>query len=65
MGILTVSGNKPFFKLYVKAKNALLPYMTPDGFLAGTAQVNKGGDALQQNGFRVISPYTLGFLAHF
>ena len=49
----------------LKGKNALLPYMTPDGFLAGTAQVNKGGDALQQNGFRVISPYTLGFLAYF
>ena len=48
-----------------KAKNALLPYRAPDGFLTGTAQVNKGGDALQQNGFRVISPYTLGFLAHF
>ncbi|MCF2446754.1 glycoside hydrolase family 88 protein [Dyadobacter sp. CY345] len=49
------------------AKNAsmgLLPYMTPDGYLTGTAQVNKGGDDLQKNGFRVISPYTLGFLAH-
>ena len=49
----------------LKAKNALLPYMTPDGFLSGTAQVNKGGDALQQNGFRVISPYTLGVFSPF
>jgi len=48
-----------------KAQNGLLPFLTPDGFLIGTAQVNKGGDALQLNGFRVISPYTLGFLAHF
>lgn len=40
----------------------LQSYMTPDGFLRGTAQVNKGGEALQRNGFRVISPYTLGFL---
>ncbi len=48
-----------------KAQNTLLNYMTPDGFLTGTAQVNKGGNALQENGFRVISPYTLGFLAHF
>lgn len=47
-----------------KAQKALLPYMTPDGYLTGTAQVNKGGDALQHNGFRVLSPYTLGFLAH-
>lgn len=48
-----------------KAQNGLFPYLTPDGYLTGTAQVNKGGEALQQNGFRVISPYTLGFFAHF
>ncbi len=46
------------------ARMGLRPYLTPDGYLTGTAQVNKGGDALQQNGFRIISPYTLGFLAH-
>lgn len=51
----------------LKAQNGLLPYLTPDGFLTGTAQVNKpqGGNALQLEGFRVISPYTLGFFAHF
>ena len=60
-GLLSENVKNPI----LKAQNALLPYLTPDGFLTGTAQVNKGGDALQQNGFRVISPYTLGFLAHF
>lgn len=48
----------------IKAQIGLLSYITPDGYLTGTAQVNKGGDALQKNGFRVISPYTLGFFAH-
>lgn len=48
----------------IKAQIGLLPYLTPDGYLTGTAQVNKGGDALQKNGFRIISPYTLGFFAH-
>jgi unsaturated rhamnogalacturonyl hydrolase len=48
----------------IRAKIGLMPYLTSDGFLTGTAQVNKGGDSLQQNGFRVISPYTLGFFAH-
>lgn len=48
----------------IKAQIGLLPYLMPDGYLTGTAQVNKGGDALQQNRFRVISPYTLGFFAH-
>ena len=47
-----------------KARKGLISFMTPDGYLTGTAQGNKGGDALQRNGFRVISPYTLGFLAH-
>ncbi|MEJ7768688.1 MAG: glycoside hydrolase family 88 protein [Chitinophagaceae bacterium] len=45
-----------------KCLKGLKTYYTPDGFLTGTSQVNKGGDGLQRNGFRVISPYTLGFI---
>jgi len=45
-----------------KCYTGLQAHFTPDGYLTGTAQVNKGGEALQRNGFRVISPYTLGFL---
>jgi len=44
------------------AWQGLQAYLSPDGYLRGTAQVNKGGESLQRNGFRVISPYTLGFL---
>lgn len=51
-------------KAAVNARKGLIPFFTPDGYLTGTAQGNKGGDALQRGGFRVISPYTLGFLAH-
>lgn len=40
----------------------LSPYFTVDGLLTMTSQVNKGGEALQREGFRVISNYTLGFL---
>ncbi|RIV27180.1 hypothetical protein DYU11_02385 [Fibrisoma montanum] len=47
-----------------KAGKGLVPYFTPDGFLTGTVQANKGGLALQTGNFRVIAPYTLGFLAH-
>lgn len=47
-----------------KAKKALASYLTPDGFLTGSAQANKGGVSLQTEGFRIIAPYTLGFLAH-
>ncbi|MDX9749141.1 MAG: glycoside hydrolase family 88 protein [Paludibacter sp.] len=45
-----------------KCYDGLQAYSTPDGFLTGTVQVNKGGESLQRNGYRVISPYTLGFL---
>lgn len=55
---------KTVLRAVEKAKTGLKPYFTPDGYLSGTAQGNKGGDSLQRNGFRVISPYTLGFLAH-
>ncbi len=55
---------KTVMKAVEKAQKGLMLYLTPDGYLTGTAQGNKGGDALQRNGFRVISPYTLGFLAH-
>ncbi len=48
----------------IKATTALTKFLTPDGLLTGTAQVNKGGEALQRSGYRVISPYTLGFMAY-
>lgn len=45
-----------------KARDGLLPFLTADGLLTATSQVNKGGEVLQKGGFRVISNYTLGFL---
>lgn len=35
-------------------------YLTPDGFLLGVTQANKGGDALQRGGYRVNSQMGLG-----
>jgi rhamnogalacturonyl hydrolase YesR len=59
--------NISYQKVVRNAKKGLILYFTPDGFLTGTSQVNKaeGGSQLQMNGFRIISPYTLGLLAHF
>ncbi|WP_291100646.1 MULTISPECIES: glycoside hydrolase family 88 protein [unclassified Flavobacterium] len=45
-----------------KTWEGLSPYITADGLLTVTSQVNKGGEILQRDGFRVISNYTLGFL---
>lgn len=37
--------------------------MTPDGCLKGSIQVNKGGEALQRNRFKVMM-YSLQILAY-
>ena len=43
--------------------DGLQPYLTADGFLAGVAQLNKGGEALQRAPYRVISPMAMGLMA--
>jgi len=45
------------------AAQALSAALTPDGFLTGIAQVNKGGEALQRDDYRVISQFGMGLLA--
>ncbi len=42
---------------------SLYSYITPDGFLSGASQANKGGLALQESGYRVISQYASGLMA--
>jgi rhamnogalacturonyl hydrolase YesR len=60
IGLLNVEAKKAADKATFELKN----WLTPDGLLTGTAQVNKGGEALQRSGYRVISPYTLGFMGY-
>lgn len=43
---------------------ALLENLTPDGMLGGVSQSNKGGEALQRSGYRVISQMSMGLLAN-
>jgi unsaturated rhamnogalacturonyl hydrolase len=42
---------------------SLSTYLTPDGFMTGTAQSNKDGERLQRSGYRVISQMTMGLYA--
>ena len=42
---------------------ALEGYLTPDGFLTGVCQMNKGGEPLQRGGYRVISQMGMGLMA--
>lgn len=46
-------------------RKALFKYLTPDGFLTGTCQSNRGGVELQRGGYRVISQYAAGLMAQF
>ena len=42
---------------------SLQRYLAPDGFLTQVAQINRGGEALQANGYRVISQFGMGLMA--
>ena len=46
-----------------KTANALLTYLTPDGYLSGVAQDNRGGEELQKGNYRVIAQMGMGLMA--
>ncbi len=46
-----------------KCWEALQNYITPDGFLKGVAQDNRGGVALQESNYRVIAQMGMGMVA--
>lgn len=46
-----------------KAIEGLKTYLTPDGFMDGVSQGNKGGEALQRGNYRVIYQIGMGLLA--
>jgi rhamnogalacturonyl hydrolase YesR len=47
----------------VKCLDGLKPYLTPDGFLGGASQSNKGGPELQRSDYRVIYQMGMGLMA--
>jgi len=46
-----------------KADTGIRKYLTPDGFLTGVAQSNKGGEGLQRGEYRVIFQMGMGLYA--
>lgn len=46
----------------LRCRDALPAYLTPDGFLGGAAQSNRGGEALQRGPYRVLSPMAMGLM---
>lgn len=53
----------PDSRLYA-IRQRLEQSLTPDGFLAGCCQLNRGGEELQKSSYRVISQYVMGLMAH-
>ncbi len=58
-GILPESYRKQVDKCWVALQN----YLTPDGFLKGVAQDNRGGISLQEGEYRVIAQMGMGMMA--
>ena len=46
-----------------KTLTGLQPHLTPDGFLGGVSQANKGGEPLQRGNYRVIYQMGMGLMA--
>ncbi|HWL10547.1 MAG TPA: glycoside hydrolase family 88 protein [Planctomicrobium sp.] len=46
-----------------KCLEGLKPHLTPDGFLGGASQSNKGGEGLQRGDYRVIYQMGMGLMA--
>ena len=59
LGMLPVEYQKNVEDCY----KSLQSYITPDGFLKGVAQDNRGGEALQQSDYRVIAQMGMGMMA--
>ncbi len=53
----------PDSRLYA-IRQRLEQSLTPDGFLTASCQINRGGEELQKSGYRVISQYVMGLMAH-
>lgn len=50
------------FHAAIRALQALEAALTPDGFLGGVSQANRGGEALQRSDYRVLSQMGMGLL---
>lgn len=60
MGLLPASYRDQKAKLALKG---LKNYLTADGFVTHVSQINRGGESLQEGGYRVITQFGLGLMA--
>lgn len=52
-----------FLPVVEEARDGLSQFITVDGWLDGISQINRGGDALQRQGYRVLSQMGMGLFA--
>jgi unsaturated rhamnogalacturonyl hydrolase len=55
--------DKSYIAKIKRTNQSLTELITPDGFLTNVSQLNRGGEAFQANGYRVISQFGMGLLA--
>lgn len=60
MGLLPASYRDEKARLALKG---LRNYLTADGFVSHVSQINRGGESLQEGGYRVITQFGLGLMA--
>ncbi len=64
MGMAVKEGFLPeeYMERALRCREAARACLTPEGFLYGCSQSNKGGEALQRSDYRATLPYALGLL---
>lgn len=46
-----------------RAYQGLKEYISADGFVRNATQINRGGEELQESGYRVITQFSMGLMA--
>lgn len=59
LGILDNS----YLNIAEKARDGMLEYISPDGFVRMVSQINRGGESLQKSDYRVITQFGMGLFA--
>lgn len=53
-----------YIQVAEKARDGMMKYISPDGFVRMVSQINRGGEALQRSDYRVITQFGMGLFAH-
>jgi len=60
LGIL----DNTYIQVAEKARDWMMKYISPDGFVRMVSQINRGGEELQRSDYRIIIQFGMGIFAH-